>query len=135
MLFCSLLVVHFHLTAAARLLHSIPEDTYTFPKFRVSFLNSLPLINETAERWLKEGLRGGELEFLDQPWEEVHLPSQPSLKEIDGGQTRWDDISTPDVYPIFHIVLEYHLMFFTMYLATLHSSSQLHLGTHENESN
>ncbi|RDB21300.1 Protein OS-9 [Hypsizygus marmoreus] len=67
---------------AARLLHSIPEDTYAFPKFRVSFLNRLPLLDETADRWLKGGLRGGELEFLDQPWTE-----QPSsaLKEIDSG--------------------------------------------------
>lgn len=68
--------------AAARLLHSLPEDTYAFPKFKVAFLNHLPLLNETAERWLKEGLQGGELEFMDQPWSQdgVHFP--PSRKEI-----------------------------------------------------
>lgn len=56
--------------AAARLLHSLPEDTYAFPKYRVAFLNGLPVENQTASRWLKEGLRGGELEFMDQPWKE-----------------------------------------------------------------
>ena len=56
--------------AAARLLHSLPEDTYAFPKYRVSFLNRLPVLRETAERWLQEGLRGGESEFLDEVWTE-----------------------------------------------------------------
>jgi protein OS-9 len=59
--------------AAARLLHSLPEDTYAFPKYRVSFLNGLPVLRETAERWLQQGLRGGESEFLDQPWSEGNL--------------------------------------------------------------
>ncbi|KAG6814314.1 hypothetical protein H0H92_013439 [Tricholoma furcatifolium] len=53
---------------AARLLHSLPDDTHAFPKFRVAFLNRLPLHPDTAQRWLQQGLRGGELEFLDQPW-------------------------------------------------------------------
>ncbi|KAL1713466.1 hypothetical protein EV715DRAFT_211580 [Schizophyllum commune] len=56
--------------AAARLLHSLPEDPHAFPKFRVSFMNGQPIGRDTAERWLREGLRGGELEFADQPWHE-----------------------------------------------------------------
>ncbi|KAG6911461.1 hypothetical protein DXG01_014535 [Tephrocybe rancida] len=56
------------LANAARLLHSLPEDSYAFPKFRVAFLKRLPLLADTAQRWLSDGLRGGELEFLDQPW-------------------------------------------------------------------
>ncbi|KAG7452600.1 uncharacterized protein BT62DRAFT_989723 [Guyanagaster necrorhizus] len=51
-----------------RLLHSLPEDTYAFPKYKVSFLNSLPILNQTAERWLKDGLDGGEAQFLEQPY-------------------------------------------------------------------
>ncbi|KAG5353988.1 hypothetical protein C0989_011476 [Termitomyces sp. Mn162] len=53
---------------AARFLHSLPDDAYAFPKYRVAFLNRLPLPSNTAQRWLADGLRGGELEFLDQPW-------------------------------------------------------------------
>jgi hypothetical protein len=62
--------------------HSLADDIYAFPKFRVTFLNGLPLLNETAERWLREGLRGGEAEFLDHPtpWRE---PSP--FKHIDAG--------------------------------------------------
>lgn len=56
---------------SARLHHSrVPEDPYAFPKYRVSFLNGLPVLNETAQTWLKDGLSGGELEFLEQPWRE-----------------------------------------------------------------
>ena len=95
------LVAAFHHTHAARFLHSIPEDTYAFPKFRVSFLNSQPVINETAHRWLNEGLRGGELEFLDQPWKEDNSYSHSSRKEIGSGQPPPADISMTDVYPSF----------------------------------
>ncbi|KIY50942.1 hypothetical protein FISHEDRAFT_5801, partial [Fistulina hepatica ATCC 64428] len=69
--------------AAARLLHSLPDDPYAFPKFRTVFLNDQPLSNATAQRWLKDGLRGGELEFTDQPWQDT--PTPPSWREIDGG--------------------------------------------------
>lgn len=69
--------------ASARLLHSVPEDPYAFPKFRVAFLNGLPVLNETAQRWLTEGLRGGELEFLDQPWKDHTTSSH--RKEIGTG--------------------------------------------------
>ncbi|KAI0302092.1 hypothetical protein BC826DRAFT_904473 [Russula brevipes] len=69
--------------ALAGLFHSLPEDLHAFPKYRVTFLNGLPLLNETAERWLREGLRGGEAEFLDHPtpWQE---PSP--FKHIDAGE-------------------------------------------------
>jgi protein OS-9 len=68
--------------ASSHLLHSLSDDPHAFPKYRVTFLNGLPLLNETAERWLREGLRGGEAEFLDHPtpWQE---PSP--LKHIDAG--------------------------------------------------
>ena len=74
------------LQASARLLHSLPEDTYAFPKFCVAFLNSLPVLNATAERWLKEGLLGGELEFLDKPWRDIDRRSSSHPKEIGPGE-------------------------------------------------
>ncbi|KZT44058.1 hypothetical protein SISSUDRAFT_968615, partial [Sistotremastrum suecicum HHB10207 ss-3] len=46
---------------------SIPEDLHAFPKYSVSYLNALPVLNTTAQRWLKDGLHGGEQEFLS-PW-------------------------------------------------------------------
>ena len=70
---------------AARLHNSlVPEDPYAFPKYRVAFLNGLPVLNDTARRWLESGLRGGELEFLDQPWDEGAEWRSPSVKSIDG---------------------------------------------------
>ena len=90
------------LPASARLLHSLPDDTYAFPKFRVAFLNSLPVLNETAERWLKEGLSGGELEFLDKPWRDTaHSSSQ--LKEIGAGEPHDHTpiTTTHDVCPLY----------------------------------
>ena len=69
----------------ARPHHSlVPEDPYAFPKYRVTFLNGLPILNETAQRWLHNGLRGGELEFLDQPWEGESWRTPP-VKSIEGG--------------------------------------------------
>jgi protein OS-9 len=79
------LCLGFHV-AAARLLHSLPEDTYAFPKYRVTFLNGLPILRETAQRWLQEGLHGGESEFLDQPWTERNLRAPSSLKGIGDGE-------------------------------------------------
>ena len=71
---------------AARLHNSlVPEDPYAFPKYRVAFLNGLPVVNETAERWLEHGLHGGELEFLDQPWEDGAQWRVPPVKSIEGG--------------------------------------------------
>lgn len=83
--------------ASARLLHSLPEDTYAFPKFRVSFLNGLPVSNDTAQRWLAEGLRGGELEFLDQPWKDGNWQPTSSRKEISAGEETGPPSSSPDV--------------------------------------
>ncbi len=78
---------------AARVHHSrVPEDPYAFPKYRVSFLHGLPVLNDTAERWLRDGLRGGEPEFLDQPWQESHWLASP-LKSIEAD----DDASPSDV--------------------------------------
>lgn len=84
----SLTLFLFPLLAAARLHHSlVPEDPYVFPKYRVTFLNGLPVLNETADRWLRDGLQGGELEFLDQPWRDSTTPA-PQLKSIEGSQPR-----------------------------------------------
>ncbi|KAI0807458.1 hypothetical protein C8Q74DRAFT_63887 [Fomes fomentarius] len=76
---------------AARLHHSrVPEDPYAFPKYRVSFLNGLPLLNQTAQRWLVDGLRGGEAEFLDQPWQGSPWPANP-LKGIESSDDALPD--------------------------------------------
>lgn len=68
-------------------LHSLPEDPHAFPKFKVTFLNNLPVLNETAQKWLSQGIPGGELEFLNQPWEHAteEVLLSLGLKEIDGG--------------------------------------------------
>jgi protein OS-9 len=79
----------FHL-AAARLLHSLPEDTYAFPKYRVSFLNAV--LRHTAERWLHEGLRGGQSEFLGQPWEDEALIG---IDSGEPGDVRYIPTNTP----------------------------------------
>jgi protein OS-9 len=92
---------------SALLHHALPEDTYAFPKHRVSFLNGRPVLNETAQRWLKEGLRGGELEFLDQPWQEETYHSPPSPRAIDSGEEppiQPDNLQAP-VYDIQHMKL------------------------------
>ena len=52
----------------------IPEDPHAFPKYDVAFLNGLPVLNETAERWLRDGLEGGHLEFLEEPWVSKNSP-------------------------------------------------------------
>ncbi|KAI0748246.1 glucosidase II beta subunit-like protein-domain-containing protein [Daedaleopsis nitida] len=78
MLSAALVPLSLVLLVSARLHHSrVPEDPFAFPKYRVSFLNGLPVLNETAERWLQHGLRGGELEFLEQPWNESPWPNNP----------------------------------------------------------
>lgn len=67
---------------------SLAEDFYAFPKYRVTFLNGLPVLNQTAERWLQAGLRGGEPEFLDQPWDDKSRQSATTLKSIEDGDVR-----------------------------------------------
>ena len=84
MLAASILLLSLSLLVSARLHHSrVPEDPFAFPKYRVSFLNGLPVLNETAQRWLHEGLSGGDLEFLDQPWPETHSPVN-QFRSIEG---------------------------------------------------
>ena len=72
---------------AARLHDSlVPEDPYAFPKYRVTFLNGLPVLNETAQRWLQTGLHGGEAEFLEHaPPDGVSWAPPPPVKSIEGG--------------------------------------------------
>ncbi|KAL5529227.1 hypothetical protein ACEPAG_5211 [Sanghuangporus baumii] len=70
---------------------SLAEDFYAFPKYRVTFLNGLPILNETAERWLQVGLRGGEQEFLDQPWDDKSHKSTTFLQSIEDGDARGAD--------------------------------------------
>ena len=82
--------------ALQRTHHLLAEDLYAFPKYRVVYLNALPVLNETAEIWLRDGLRGGELEFLEQPWQEGPPPSYTSLKSIESSTTL-DDVS-PEVW-------------------------------------
>ncbi|KAF9456781.1 hypothetical protein BDZ94DRAFT_1203843 [Collybia nuda] len=79
------LLVAAHLFAAAtarRLLHSLPEDTYAFPKFHVVFLNGQPVPKHTAHNWLTHGLVGGEQQFLHHTTTNGH-PVSP--KEIESG--------------------------------------------------
>jgi len=83
-----LFLVPLFYAAVARLLHSLPEDTHAFPKFRVEFLNSLPVLNETAERWLKDGILGGELEFFDQSRKFFSYPMSPDPKAIESGPSQ-----------------------------------------------
>lgn len=78
--------------------HSTPEDLYAFPKYRVTFLNGLPVLNETAQQWIREGLLGGELEFLEEPWEEEHvIRIDNSPKSISSGDVPEDELSHTDV--------------------------------------
>ena len=71
----------------ARLHNSlVPEDPYAFPKYRVAFLNGLPVLNDTAQRWLQNGIPGGEAEFLEQPLDESTPWSTQAVKSIDGEQ-------------------------------------------------
>lgn len=80
------------LVAAAGPHWSLAEDLFAFPKYRVSFLNGLPVLNETAERWFAHGLKGGEREFLDQQWhrsnqhgEQIHV-----VQSIESGDANLD---------------------------------------------
>lgn len=98
MLSLALVPLSLSLLVSASLHRSLlPEDPYAFPKYRVTYLNGHPVLNETAERWLHEGLKGGEAEFLDQAWEwgETGWHSGP-LKSIDGSNDQGSD-STPAV--------------------------------------
>ncbi|KZV84419.1 hypothetical protein EXIGLDRAFT_727223 [Exidia glandulosa HHB12029] len=63
-------------TAAARF--GGVQDVDAYPKYAVTFLNSLPVSNQTAESWLQHGLAGGEPEFLE-------VAPTPSLNRIESG--------------------------------------------------
>jgi protein OS-9 len=86
--------------AVARSLHALPEDPAAFPKYRVSYLNALPILNSTAEIWLKDGLKGGEAEFMEQPWEDndhkwAKAPLRKGISAGDDSQTALE-APTPD---------------------------------------
>jgi protein OS-9 len=61
---------------------SIPEDIHAFPKFKIQFLNSRPLLNYTAQHWLQHGLVD-ENEFLGLP--KASSSSTNRYKKIAGG--------------------------------------------------
>ncbi len=84
-------------SVSAGFLHTLPEDVYAFPKYRVEFLNGLSVLNVTVERWLKQGLRGGEREFMDQPWQDHDGNFPSSLKEIGSGEPGTASTSSPEV--------------------------------------
>ncbi|KAF7363363.1 PRKCSH domain-containing protein [Mycena sanguinolenta] len=86
--------------AAARILH-LPDDPDSFPKYKVDFLNHLPLPDAVAQQWLAHGLRGGIREFMDQPWDGSWHP--PALGDGEHEQVTFgvadEDVSlasTPD---------------------------------------
>lgn len=84
----------------------IPEDPHAFPKYDVTFLNGLPVLNETAEHWLRDGLRGGLLEFLEQPWASDDSPWS-KLKGIDPTEPS-QSLSSPPSHepePVFKLEL------------------------------
>ncbi|XP_006458202.1 hypothetical protein AGABI2DRAFT_190556 [Agaricus bisporus var. bisporus H97] len=86
---------------ATKLIHSLPEDIHAFPKFRVAFLNSLPVLNDTAQRWLANGLSGGELEFSDQPHGTAARSMSYDRKEIESGESQSrDDPSRSNNYTL-----------------------------------
>lgn len=85
-----LLTCCFLQAVSARLSHSLPEDTYAFPKYRVTFLNGLPIQRDKAERWLHDGLRGGESEFLERPWNAGPFETPSSLRGIGSGDSLQD---------------------------------------------
>lgn len=68
------------------------QDVDSFPKYSVSFLNALPVTNETAQSWLQHGLAGGESEFLE-------AAPTPSLKRIESGDepSEYQNSGSPQV--------------------------------------
>ena len=79
---------------------SLAEDPFAFPKYRVSFLNGLPVLNETAERWIAHGLKGGEREFLDQSWRGSDQNDQQAhvVQSIDSGDAS-PEVASVCVHP------------------------------------
>ncbi|KAJ7098009.1 hypothetical protein B0H15DRAFT_1009151 [Mycena belliarum] len=91
--------------AAARILHSLPDDPHAFPKYRVSYLDHLPLPAATANRWRAQGLRGGVREFLEQPWDDYWHP--PALgngdDQVSFGVAHEDAPDASDDYTLEHL--------------------------------
>ncbi|TDL27359.1 hypothetical protein BD410DRAFT_714088 [Rickenella mellea] len=58
------------------------EDLFAFPKYRVSFLHARPILNDTAHRWLAQGLASP-----------IHFLEHPSFKQIASS----DDVSNSQV--------------------------------------
>ncbi|EIW85028.1 hypothetical protein CONPUDRAFT_47616 [Coniophora puteana RWD-64-598 SS2] len=77
---------------SARALYSGPEDLFAFPKHRVTFLNDLPVKNETAHRWLHQGLQGGEREFLGEHWQPDSWRPHTLFKKIAAGDAQHSDL-------------------------------------------
>ncbi|EPQ58204.1 hypothetical protein GLOTRDRAFT_126693 [Gloeophyllum trabeum ATCC 11539] len=78
--------------------HYIPEDPHAFPKYRVTFLNGLPVLNQTADSWLQGGLKGGEREFLEQPLDDDQWQANPFRKGIGSGDDlQQDSLSEPPI--------------------------------------
>ncbi|KDQ18104.1 hypothetical protein BOTBODRAFT_171781 [Botryobasidium botryosum FD-172 SS1] len=86
----SLLLARHSLAQTSVPFSSIPEDPFSFPKFRVAFLNGQPVTNKTAEQWLRDGLPGGEDQFMEREWQE----SPRSLETIDGSEDAQDPTAT-----------------------------------------
>lgn len=95
-------------------LHTLPEDPYAFPKYHVSYLNGLPVLNETADKWLRDGLRGGDLEFLEQPWhDEVHWDRAQKLRQIGSGDEQltekvrpYNDRRSSSPYSVYSVFIQ-----------------------------
>jgi len=81
-LLAALVLYSVHIVSGRIYASLIPEDPHAFPKYDVTFLNGLPVLNETAERWLRDGLEGGLLEFIEEPWVSKN-PLWSKLKGID----------------------------------------------------
>lgn len=116
-------------SVSASLLHSLPEDIYAFPKYSLEFLNGLPVLNDTAHKWLRQGLSGGELEFLDQPWDD----NSPSYrKEIDSGDP--SPVATPNPIVCIHLTAIVGSDFFFPPLVFYTRGIKSHFRTHANRS-
>jgi protein OS-9 len=75
-------------------------------------LNSLPILNETAQRWLQDGLKGGQAEFLEQPWGDDDWDQPTPRKEIgNGGEEVGNTVPTRSPYRLEHMKLGPKLSF------------------------
>ncbi|KAF8636659.1 hypothetical protein AX17_003465 [Amanita inopinata Kibby_2008] len=72
----------------------------------------MPVLNETAQRWLSEGLRGGHSQFLGQPSHEDSWQAPSSRKEIGGRDSSSQDLPSldPSSVPLENYTLEHMKM-------------------------